>query len=147
MENEVAMEVSPRSTVSSCQREDLRYLEDYETSEETVRLTVCWKNSRIVDVKSRSKLARGLVISRHFKTRDRGDLINCFSFIECMNNFFPRRFIYTTTISSSMAPTPNIWEQMGYVPPRGACNHKDSLLSPKCPCLRFMIHPHKVGVS
>ncbi|KAF2435708.1 hypothetical protein EJ08DRAFT_603671 [Tothia fuscella] len=46
-----------------------------------------------------------------------------------------------------MAPTNNIWAQMGYVPPRGACNHKDSLLSPRCPCQRFMIHPLKVSTS
>ncbi|OJD29183.1 uncharacterized protein BKCO1_8900020 [Diplodia corticola] len=38
----------------------------------------------------------------------------------------------------------NIWKQMNYTPPRGSCNHKESLLSPKCPCLRFMLHPLKV---
>lgn len=40
----------------------------------------------------------------------------------------------------------SIWRQMNYTPPRGPCNHKDSLLSPKCPCLRFMLHPLKVRV-
>jgi hypothetical protein len=33
---------------------------------------------------------------------------------------------------------------MNYVPPRGQCNHKPSLLAAKCPCLRFMLHPLKV---
>ncbi|KAK7734623.1 hypothetical protein SLS57_000320 [Botryosphaeria dothidea] len=41
----------------------------------------------------------------------------------------------------------NIWKQMNYTPPRGPCNHKESLLSPKCPCLRFMLHPLKVTSS
>ncbi|KAE9987101.1 hypothetical protein EG328_003883 [Venturia inaequalis] len=45
-----------------------------------------------------------------------------------------------------MAST-NIWAQMGYVPPRGACNHKESILSSKCSCLRFMIHPMKATTS
>jgi hypothetical protein len=30
-------------------------------------------------------------------------------------------------------------------PPRGRCNHKSSLMSPACPCLRFMLHPIKVS--
>lgn len=38
----------------------------------------------------------------------------------------------------------NVWTQMNYVPPRGQCNFKQSVLSPKCPCLRFMLHPLKV---
>ncbi|KAK8168039.1 hypothetical protein BKA80DRAFT_265880 [Phyllosticta citrichinensis] len=49
-----------------------------------------------------------------------------------------------------MAPTfskDSIWRQMNYTPPRGPCNHKDSLLSPKCPCLRFMLHPLKLSSS
>ncbi|KAK7562652.1 hypothetical protein IWX92DRAFT_233254 [Phyllosticta citricarpa] len=41
----------------------------------------------------------------------------------------------------------SIWRQMNYTPPRGSCNHKDSLLSPKCPCLRFMLHPLKLSSS
>ncbi|KAL1393422.1 hypothetical protein HDK64DRAFT_6084 [Phyllosticta capitalensis] len=41
----------------------------------------------------------------------------------------------------------SIWRQMNYTPPRGPCNHKDSLLSPKCPCLRFMLHPLKISSS
>lgn len=40
---------------------------------------------------------------------------------------------------------PNVWTQMQYTPPRGSCNFKQSVLSPKCPCLRFMLHPLKVG--
>ncbi|KAF1845038.1 uncharacterized protein K460DRAFT_405317 [Cucurbitaria berberidis CBS 394.84] len=42
---------------------------------------------------------------------------------------------------------PNVWTQMNYVPPRGPCNHKLSVLSPKCPCLRFMLHPLKSSSS
>ncbi|KAF2231697.1 hypothetical protein EV356DRAFT_569278 [Viridothelium virens] len=41
----------------------------------------------------------------------------------------------------------DIWRQMGYVPPRGPCNHKQSLLSGNCPCLRFMLHPLKISSS
>ncbi|KAF2403755.1 hypothetical protein EJ06DRAFT_546888 [Trichodelitschia bisporula] len=46
-----------------------------------------------------------------------------------------------------MPPTSNIWTQMGYVPPQGPCFQKDSLLTPRCPCLRFMVHPLKVTTS
>ncbi|CAO2655546.1 Nn.00g043490.m01.CDS01 [Neocucurbitaria sp. VM-36] len=42
---------------------------------------------------------------------------------------------------------PNVWTQMNYVPPRGQCNYKQSVLSPKCPCLRFMLHPLKSSSS
>ncbi|KAF2488502.1 hypothetical protein BU16DRAFT_473881 [Lophium mytilinum] len=44
-----------------------------------------------------------------------------------------------------MAPNTdtNIWAQMSYAPPRGQCNYKPSLMSAKCPCLRFMLHPLK----
>ncbi|KAJ4371430.1 hypothetical protein N0V83_004647 [Neocucurbitaria cava] len=41
----------------------------------------------------------------------------------------------------------NVWTQMNYVPPRGQCNYKQSVLSPKCPCLRFMLHPLKSSSS
>ncbi|KAF2091668.1 hypothetical protein K490DRAFT_61100 [Saccharata proteae CBS 121410] len=41
----------------------------------------------------------------------------------------------------------NIWAQMGYTPPRGSCNFKQSLVSNKCPCLRFMVHPLKASKS
>lgn len=63
--------------------------------------------------------------------------------INALNNSLSRDpcGLYHTT----MPPANNIWEQMGYVAPRGACNHKLSVLSAKCPCLRFMIHPHKVS--
>jgi hypothetical protein len=49
--------------------------------------------------------------------------------------------------SYEMAPAQesNIWLHMNYLPPRGSCNHKDSILTPKCPCLRFMIHPLQVS--
>nr|OQO21465.1 hypothetical protein B0A51_11783 [Rachicladosporium sp. CCFEE 5018] len=36
---------------------------------------------------------------------------------------------------------------MSYTPPRGPCNHKASLLSASCPCLRFMLHPIKAASS
>ncbi|KAH7082952.1 hypothetical protein BKA63DRAFT_561147 [Paraphoma chrysanthemicola] len=42
---------------------------------------------------------------------------------------------------------PNVWTQMNYIPPRGQCNYKQSVLSPKCPCLRFMLHPLKSASS
>ncbi|KAF1831954.1 hypothetical protein BDW02DRAFT_530848 [Decorospora gaudefroyi] len=42
---------------------------------------------------------------------------------------------------------PNVWAQMNYVPPRGLCNHKASLIAPRCPCLRFMLHPLKSSSS
>lgn len=36
---------------------------------------------------------------------------------------------------------------MSYTPPRGRCNFKASLMSPACPCLRFMLHPVKAATS
>ncbi|KAH8725000.1 hypothetical protein GQ44DRAFT_616469 [Phaeosphaeriaceae sp. PMI808] len=42
---------------------------------------------------------------------------------------------------------PNVWTQMNYVPPRGQCNFKQSVLSTRCPCLRFMLHPLKSASS
>ncbi|KAF9700302.1 hypothetical protein EKO04_001293 [Ascochyta lentis] len=47
-------------------------------------------------------------------------------------------------MATSMA---NVWTQMGYVPPRGQCNFKHSIVSPRCPCLRFMLHPLKSSSS
>ncbi|KAF2840242.1 hypothetical protein M501DRAFT_952394, partial [Patellaria atrata CBS 101060] len=41
----------------------------------------------------------------------------------------------------------SIWASMNYTPPRGACNHKVSIFSPTCACLRFMLHPLKVSTS
>lgn len=41
-------------------------------------------------------------------------------------------------------PKGSVWAAMNYTPPRGRCNHKTSLMSPACPCLRFMLHPIKV---
>jgi len=41
----------------------------------------------------------------------------------------------------------SVWAAMNYTPPRGRCNHKTSLMSPACPCLRFMLHPIKVRVE
>ncbi|KAF2628642.1 hypothetical protein BU25DRAFT_317645, partial [Macroventuria anomochaeta] len=41
----------------------------------------------------------------------------------------------------------NVWTQMGYVPPHGQCNFKQSIVSPRCPCLRFMLHPLKSSSS
>ncbi|KAI4225453.1 MAG: hypothetical protein LQ349_007061 [Xanthoria aureola] len=40
----------------------------------------------------------------------------------------------------------NIWAQMAYIPPRGSCSQKLSLLT-TCPCFRFMIHPLKASTS
>ncbi|KAK5288547.1 hypothetical protein LTR16_003338 [Cryomyces antarcticus] len=44
-------------------------------------------------------------------------------------------------------PRDSIWSSMNYVPPRGRCNHKPSLLSNNCSCLRFMVHPLKISSS
>ncbi|KAF2020952.1 hypothetical protein BU24DRAFT_416612 [Aaosphaeria arxii CBS 175.79] len=41
----------------------------------------------------------------------------------------------------------NVWDQMGYVPPRGQCNFKQTMISTRCPCLRFMLHPLKSSSS
>jgi len=41
-------------------------------------------------------------------------------------------------------PNNSVWSAMSYVPPKGRCNFKTSLMSPACPCLRFMLHPVKV---
>nr|POE59802.1 hypothetical protein CFP56_74373 [Quercus suber] len=41
-------------------------------------------------------------------------------------------------------PKNSVWAAMDYKPPRGRCNHKTSLMSPACPCLRFMLHPVKI---
>jgi hypothetical protein len=41
----------------------------------------------------------------------------------------------------------SVWAAMNYTPPRGRCNHKTSLMSPACPCLRFMLHPIKVRTT
>ncbi|KAM0718684.1 hypothetical protein Q7P37_005755 [Cladosporium fusiforme] len=41
----------------------------------------------------------------------------------------------------------SVWASMNYTPPRGRCNHKTSLMSPACPCLRFMLHPVKAASS
>lgn len=46
---------------------------------------------------------------------------------------------------ASQLPKNSVWSAMNYNPPRGRCNHKASLMSPGCPCLRFMLHPVKVG--
>ncbi|KAK4697736.1 hypothetical protein P7C71_g383, partial [Lecanoromycetidae sp. Uapishka_2] len=40
----------------------------------------------------------------------------------------------------------NIWAQMAYVPPRGPCSQKTSMVS-SCACYRFMIHPLKAATS
>ena len=36
---------------------------------------------------------------------------------------------------------------MSYIPPKGACVHKPSIVSTACTCLRFMIHPIKAPTS
>ncbi|KAL1582455.1 hypothetical protein WHR41_08834 [Cladosporium halotolerans] len=49
-------------------------------------------------------------------------------------------------MSSAMLKN-SVWAAMNYTPPRGRCNHKTSLVSPACPCLRFMLHPVKAASS
>ncbi|KAK0256266.1 hypothetical protein LTR29_003321 [Friedmanniomyces endolithicus] len=48
---------------------------------------------------------------------------------------------------AGLAPQNSVWSAMAYTPPRGTCNHKTSLMSPVCPCLRFMLHPVKAATS
>ncbi|KAL8904123.1 MAG: hypothetical protein Q9207_003474 [Kuettlingeria erythrocarpa] len=40
----------------------------------------------------------------------------------------------------------DVWTQMGYVPPRGPCAQKLSMIS-SCPCFRFMLNPLKASTS
>jgi hypothetical protein len=47
-------------------------------------------------------------------------------------------------MSSIQAPANSVWSSMSYTPPRGSCNFKNGMISNKCPCLRFMLHPVKV---
>ncbi|KAG9842389.1 hypothetical protein KCU98_g8222, partial [Aureobasidium melanogenum] len=44
-------------------------------------------------------------------------------------------------------PPNSVWSSMNYTPPRGSCNHKNGMISNKCPCLRFMLHPVKAATS
>ncbi|KAK3054525.1 hypothetical protein LTR09_004254 [Extremus antarcticus] len=48
---------------------------------------------------------------------------------------------------ATQIPANSVWSAMTYVPPHGRCNHKTSLMSPACPCLRFMLHPVKAATS
>jgi len=48
--------------------------------------------------------------------------------------------------ANSKAAT-NIWQVMNYPVPRGKCVHKVSMLSPACPCLRFMLNPLQAASS
>ncbi|KAL8973581.1 MAG: hypothetical protein Q9197_002180 [Variospora fuerteventurae] len=40
----------------------------------------------------------------------------------------------------------SIWTQMAYIPPRGPCAQKLSMIS-SCPCFRFMLNPLKAATS
>ncbi|CAC9886877.1 unnamed protein product [Aureobasidium pullulans] len=50
-------------------------------------------------------------------------------------------------MSGMQVPTNSVWSSMNYTPPRGSCNHKNGMISNKCPCLRFMLHPVKAATS
>ncbi|KAL8731019.1 MAG: hypothetical protein Q9166_003670 [cf. Caloplaca sp. 2 TL-2023] len=50
------------------------------------------------------------------------------------------------TGAATQQQQPSIWRQMSYIPPRGPCSQKLSLLT-TCPCFRFMIHPLKASTS
>ncbi|KAI5853198.1 hypothetical protein DFP73DRAFT_590253 [Morchella snyderi] len=41
----------------------------------------------------------------------------------------------------------NIWQVMNYPVPRGKCVQKASIVSPCCPCLRFMLNPLQAASS
>ncbi|CAD0090712.1 unnamed protein product [Aureobasidium mustum] len=46
-------------------------------------------------------------------------------------------------MSNMQVPANSVWSSMNYTPPRGSCNFKNGMISNKCPCLRFMLHPVK----
>ncbi|THV91281.1 hypothetical protein D6D02_00829 [Aureobasidium pullulans] len=50
-------------------------------------------------------------------------------------------------MSGTQVPPNSVWSSMSYTPPRGSCNHKNGMISNKCPCLRFMLHPVKAATS
>ncbi|KAI4720436.1 hypothetical protein E4T48_03362 [Aureobasidium sp. EXF-10727] len=50
-------------------------------------------------------------------------------------------------MSNMQIPANSVWSSMNYTPPRGSCNHKNGMISNKCPCLRFMLHPVKAATS
>ncbi|CAD0045969.1 hypothetical protein D6C90_09645 [Aureobasidium pullulans] len=50
-------------------------------------------------------------------------------------------------MSGKQVPPNSVWSSMNYTPPRGSCNHKNGMISNKCPCLRFMLHPVKAATS
>ncbi|THY82279.1 hypothetical protein D6C80_05283 [Aureobasidium pullulans] len=50
-------------------------------------------------------------------------------------------------MSGMQVPPNSVWSSMNYTPPRGSCNHKNGMISNKCPCLRFMLHPVKAATS
>ena len=52
-----------------------------------------------------------------------------------------------THLDSSEPSAKPFLTQMSYIPPRGPCAHKPSLMTPTCTCLRFMIHPVKAASS
>ncbi|KAI5805853.1 hypothetical protein EDC01DRAFT_268314 [Geopyxis carbonaria] len=53
----------------------------------------------------------------------------------------------TNASTSKVQPANNIWQLMNYSIPRGKCVHKPSMLSPSCPCLRFMLNPLQAASS
>jgi hypothetical protein len=55
--------------------------------------------------------------------------------------------VAVVNMSNMQIPANSVWSSMNYTPPRGSCNHKNGMISNKCPCLRFMLHPVKVGLS
>ncbi|KAI4745139.1 hypothetical protein E4T50_04540 [Aureobasidium sp. EXF-12298] len=50
-------------------------------------------------------------------------------------------------MSNMQVPPNSVWSSMNYTPPRGSCNYKNGMISNKCPCLRFMLHPVKAATS
>ncbi|KAI7230491.1 hypothetical protein KC330_g6920 [Hortaea werneckii] len=63
---------------------------------------------------------------------------------------FTQRIVSAIACVAGMAgqiPPNSVWSAMNYTPPRGQCNHKHSLMSPACACLRFMLHPVKAATS
>ncbi|KAL8956428.1 MAG: hypothetical protein Q9193_006058 [Seirophora villosa] len=59
----------------------------------------------------------------------------------------PSHEVMARNATANQQPQANsIWAQMDYVPPRGACAQKLSMIS-ACPCFRFMLNPLKAATS
>ncbi|KAI4089426.1 MAG: hypothetical protein LQ348_005399 [Seirophora lacunosa] len=59
----------------------------------------------------------------------------------------PSHEVMAYNATANQQPQANsIWTRMNYVPPRGPCAQKLSMIS-SCPCFRFMLNPLKAATS